>query len=66
MTVSITSQVPGLNETTKYQYIDGHLCYVFVSLTEYTYFAGRIDIFVSRILTNQQLRIYREKEQWLL
>ena len=66
MTVSITSQVPGLTETTKYQYIDGHLCYVFVSLTEYTYFARRIDIFVSRILTNQQLRLYREKEQWLL
>ena len=24
MTVSITSQVPGLTETTKYQRIDGH------------------------------------------
>ena len=66
MTVSITSQVPGLTETTKYQYIDGNLFYVFVSLTEYTYFAQRIDVFASRRLTNQQLRMYREKEQWLL
>ena len=43
MTVSITSQVPELTETTKYQYIDGHFYYVlFLHFFPFNFFRGDV------------------------